>query len=255
MLHGYGGSSYTWRHWVEPLARRGRVLLVDLKGFGEAPKPDDDEYGPQVFAELIRELLRRLDLSGVTLVGHSLGGGVALLTALRMEQSDREVIRRLVLVGAAAYRQRLPPFALLARAPRVSSIALRAAGPRRVVRAVLRSIVFDKQSITGEQVAAYTRPLVSRGGVRAALMTGRNVLPDDVDEMPARFAELDVPTLLLWGDHDRVVPLWVAERLATDLPDTRLVVLTDCGHLPAEERPDESWAAVAAFLDDTGGGR
>ena len=103
LLHGYGASSFTWRYLAPELAKRGHVLLVDMKGFGEAPKPDDGQYGPQDLAELIHRLLVQRRLSRVTLVGHSLGGGVSLLTALRLLDEGEDRLHRMVLVSGAAY--------------------------------------------------------------------------------------------------------------------------------------------------------
>jgi pimeloyl-ACP methyl ester carboxylesterase len=100
-------------------------------------------------------------------------------------------------------------------------------------------------------VDAYAAPLSTRDGVRAALDAGRMIVPDEIDELSRRFADLDLPVLLLWGDNDRVVPLSIGERLAAELPNARLVVLERCGHLPPEERPEDSLALVTSFLDDT----
>ena len=251
MLHGYGGNLFTWRHWAPALSTRGRVLLVDMKGFGRAPKPDDGAYRPSDLAALIEALLTELDLRRVTLVGHSLGGGVALLTALRLSDGDGSRLDRLVLVASAAYPQRLPPFVSFARRPRLSTAILRLIGARRAIRIALRSIVFDEGSVSDEMVAAYGDPLRTRDGLRAALDAGRVILPDDIYELSARFPEIDLPALVLWGDHDRVVPIAVGRRLAAELPRARLVVLERCGHLMPEERPRASLAAVEAFLDET----
>jgi len=251
MLHGYGGTSFTWRYWAPALAARGRLLLVDMKGFGAAPKPDDGAYGPVDLAALVADLIRVLDLSRVTLIGHSLGGGVALLTSFSLPGDDRDRVARLVLIGAPAYRQRLPPFVHLARLPQASAALLRLVGARRVVRLVIRSVVFDRDSATEEMVDAYAAPLATRDGVRAALDAGRMIVPDDIDELSRRFTDLDLPVLLLWGEHDRVVPVSIGERLAAELPNARLVVLERCGHLPPEERPEASLALVTSFLDDT----
>ena len=251
MLHGYGGNLFTWRHWAPTLAKRSRVLLVDMKGFGRAPKPDDGAYRPADLAALVESLLQELDLNRVTLVGHSLGGGVALLTALRLIDRKRSCLARLVLVASAAYPQRLPPFVAFARRPRLSTAVLRLVGAHRVIRMALRSIVFDEHSVTEDMVVAYGDPLRTRDGLRAALDAGRVILPDDIDELSARFPEIRVPSLVMWGDHDRVVPISVGRRLAAALPHARLVVLERCGHLVPEERPDASLAALEAFLDET----
>jgi pimeloyl-ACP methyl ester carboxylesterase len=251
MLHGYGGNRFTWRHWAPSLALRGRVLLVDMKGFGRAPKPDDGAYGPADLAALVVALLREMDLRRVTLVGHSLGGGVALLATLQSTGADRSRLERLVLVASAAYPQRLPPFVSFARRPRLTAALLRLIGGRRTIRLALRSIVFDARSVTEGMVAAYGDPLGTRDGLRAALDAGRVILPDDIDELSARFPEIDLPTLVLWGDHDRVVPISVGRRLAVALPRARLIVLERCGHMVPEERPRASLAAVEEFLDET----
>ena len=78
---------------------------------------------------------------------------------------------------------------------------------------------------------------------------GRNIVPDNLDELALRYPEIEIPTFLLWGDHDSVIPLWVGERLADELPNAALTVLDACGHVPPEEKPEESLAAFEAFLD------
>jgi pimeloyl-ACP methyl ester carboxylesterase len=254
MIHGYGGSSFSWRHWAPELARRGHVVLVDMKGHGSAPKPDDDRYGPADQAELVDRLIAERALRQVTLVGHSLGGGVVLLTALRLLDAARRtgreaVLKRIVMVAGAAYEQRVPPVVPLARHPWLFMVLMRVLGANLIVRFVLRTIVYDPDSIVEEQVAGYAEPLASSDAVRALIASARRIVPENLGELTARYTELDVPTLLLWGRHDPVVPLAVGERLSRELPRARLRVLEACGHLPAEEHPDESLAILRAFLD------
>jgi len=155
-----------------------------------------------------------------------------------------------LLVAGAAYDQRLPPFAKLAAYPRVSALAFRALGPRRVVRAVLRSVVHDRARVDAEQVRGYADPLSPADAVRALIAAARQIRPTDLDRLTARYPDLAVPTLLLWGGQDRVVPPWVGQRLERDLPDARLHVFDRCGHLLADELPDESWDVLESFLDE-----
>ena len=248
LIHGYGASTFTWRHWAPRLAERGHVVMVDMKGSGRAPKPDDGRYAPQHQAELMLRLIARRDLRRLTLVGHSLGGGVALLTALGLREEGPERLERLVVVAGAAYDQRLPPFVKLADHPRASSLLFRLLGPRRVVRLVLQSIVHDRATVDEEQVRGYAAPLESSHAVRALIDSARQIRPARLELLVARYPHLDIPTLLLWGRRDRVVPLWVGERLARDLPSARLHVFDACGHLPPEELPDESWSVLERFL-------
>jgi pimeloyl-ACP methyl ester carboxylesterase len=251
LIHGYGACVHSWRHWVPRLAERGHVLALDLKGAGRAPKPDDGRYGPEHQAELVVQLIEARDLRRVTLVGHSLGGGVTLLTALELASRSLRRLHRIVIVAGAAYDQRMPPFVKLADYPRASALAFRAVGAPRIIRAVLGQIVHDPRRIDEDQVRGYATPLATRDAVRCLIETARQIRPAALDAIIARYPSLDVPALLLWGRGDAVVPLSVGERLAGDLPRARLVVLERCGHLPAEELPEESWAALASFLDDS----
>ena len=249
LVHGYAASSYTWHRWREPLARRGRVIQVDLKGFGRAPKPDDGRYTTSDLADLLVEFIRSLDLTRLTLVGHSLGGGLSLLTTLRLMDAGESRLARLGLVAAPAYPQKLPPFVALSKTPSVSETFARLLGPTVIVNKVLRTIVYDTSMITDEQVREYAVGLGAEGGIRAAMDVGRNIVPDNLDELAQRYGEIETPTFLLWGDHDSVIPLWVGERLAEEMPNATLTVLAECGHVPPEETPEESLAAFEAFLD------
>jgi pimeloyl-ACP methyl ester carboxylesterase len=251
LIHGYGASSFTWRHWAPRLAELGHVVLVDMKGFGRAPKPDDGRYAPADLAALVHRLVEGSDLERVTLVGHSLGGGVALLTALRLQDAGSTRLKRLVIVSGAAYEQRLPPFVALAKRPRLGSMLFRVAGARLIVRGVLRSIVHDPSSLSEDQIRGYADPLRSTDAVRVLMEVARQIVPPDLPALTRRYKEIPVPTLLLWGRGDRVVPLQVGQRLADALPDARLHVLDACGHLPAEEWPEESFGVLSSFLADT----
>ena len=104
--------------------------------------------------------------------------------------------------------------------------------------------------LAGQINMIFATPLESADAVRCLIASARQIRPRALDDVVARYRTLDVPTLLIWGRGDRVVPLSVGQRLALDLPRARLVVLDRCGHLPAEELPDESYVALERFLDE-----
>ena len=251
LIHGYGASGFTWRHWSPRLAELGHVVQVDLKGFGRAPRPDDSRYAPRDQAELVRSLIEERDLSNITLLGHSLGGAVALLVALGLGERVPARLRRLVLVAGAAYAQRLPPFVRMAAWPRLSGFFFDVVSPRRVVEGALRTVVYDSGSVTEDQVRGYVEPLRSPGAVRALISAARQIVPPDLPSVVQQYPRISVPTLLLWGRNDPVVPLSVGRRLARALPRARLHVLERCGHLAQEEHPTESYAIVERFLQET----
>ena len=251
MIHGYGASAFSWRYWAPRLAERATVVLVDLKGSGAAPKPDDGRYRPEDQAELLHRLVLQRDLRRLTVVGHSLGGGIALLLALRLQDDEEARLARLVLVASAAYEQRLPPFIGLARYRWIGIALFRLLGARFVIRKVLRSIVYDAHAVARNQVEGYAAPLNDTEARRALIDSALNLVPERIDALNARFSDLVVPALILWGRHDRVVPLWVGERLLEALPNATLHVFEKCGHMPAEEIPEESFVRLATFLDET----
>jgi pimeloyl-ACP methyl ester carboxylesterase len=250
LLHGYAASTYSWRYWVPRLAARGHVLAVDLKGCGRAPKPADGRYGPADLAEPIVRLIAERDLRRVTLVGHSLGGAVSLLTALALREREPDRLERMVIVAGAAYEQRMPPFVRFAQFPRISAALFRAVGAQRVVRTVLERVVHDPGCIAEDQIRGYAEPLHAPEAVRSLICIAQQIRPAELDAITARYRTLDVPTLLLWGRRDPVIPLAIGERLAQELPRARLVVLERCGHLPAEELPADSYAVLERFLDE-----
>lgn len=107
-IHGLGASSYTWRHLATPLAASASVILVDLKGFGDSPKPKDNDYSLYDHARLVYQFIAKNDLRDLTLVGNSYGGGVALVTSLYLERHAPGRLRRLILIGSIGYPQALP---------------------------------------------------------------------------------------------------------------------------------------------------
>jgi len=248
LLHGFGATSYTWRSWIGALAQDHRVWAVELKGHGSAPAPPDDLYSLDDHADLVYRLIVQKDLRHLTLFGHSMGGGIALLVALRLLGEER--LERLVLVSSAAYSQRLPPFISLAAHGRLSEWGFRFVPKRFLIRRVLRSIVFDRAGVTDAQVHAYAEPLYDAAHRTALIKNATRIIPSHLNEITSRIPEIDLPTLLLWGKQDRVVPLDIARRLLDALPQAQLEIMEDCGHIPSEEFPKESREIVLKFLRD-----
>ena len=249
LLHGFVASSFEWRFWIPGLAERHQVWAVDLKGHGSSPAPPDSRYSPHDHAEVVHRLIVQEDLRDLTLVGHSMGGGIALFVALRLLDEGR--LERLILVSSTAYPQPLPGFIKLAQRSRLTQwmLAMIPKGP--LVGLVLRAIVFDRSQITAAQVDGYTAPLRSERHRLAIIHTALQILPEDALEYTTRYREIDLPTLLLWGRHDRVVRLSVGEKLVSVLPRARLEVLEECGHLVPEELPEDSLEVVLEFLAST----
>jgi pimeloyl-ACP methyl ester carboxylesterase len=250
LIHGFGASTYTWRHIAPELARDHHVIAVDLKGFGQSDKPFDDHYSVFDQAELLAQLIEDRDLKNLTIVGHSFGGGVALVLALKADQRLKGRISKLVLLDTIAYPQDIPVFFRMLDMPLVSHIGVRMVPPILQTRIALRIAYFDNSKIENDEVEAYAAPLRTAAGKHAIIHSARQIMPEGLDEISARYKTITMPTLIMWCDHDRIVPLDVGLKLRRTLPNSSLRIVDGCGHMPQEEQPDATLSYLQDFLGD-----
>jgi pimeloyl-ACP methyl ester carboxylesterase len=246
-LHGLGASSYTWHKIAPDLARSHRVIAIDLKGFGQSDKPLDGRYSILDQARLVQDYIIRNNLRDATLVGHSYGGGVALAVALNMLDAKQRNISRLVLIDSIAYRQPIPFFFHVLRTPIVGEIGLSLIPPEVQMERALSLAYYEEGKVTPETVSHYASALYSEGGRHALLSTIDALDPAQADEFAKRYKDLRLPTLVLWCHYDKIVPVRLGLRLASELPNARLEVMRRCGHIPHEEQPEETTKAIKAF--------
>lgn len=248
LIHGLGTSSYTWRRVMPLLARRRRVIAVDLKGFGESDKPLDGKYSIFDQAELIRTFIRQENLRNLTIVGHSYGGGVALLLALRLAEEKDGRVERLALIDSVAYRQPVPFFFRVLQTPVVGEVGFGLTPPEVQAAGALAIAYHDKGKLSADSVLTYARPLYTEGGRHALVRTVEQIVPERVDELEQHYRTLKMPALLVWCRQDRVVPLSYGARLNADLQNSRIEVIDECGHMPQEEKPEETARILESFL-------
>jgi pimeloyl-ACP methyl ester carboxylesterase len=249
-LHGLGANLYTWRHLVKPLAAHYRLILFDLKGAGKSPKPYDHTYSLFDQAELIYQFILQKNLRQVILVGHSFGGGVALLVALKLEKFAPGRLSRLILFDTVSYPQKLPWVVKMMRLPVIGVLGLYLIPDRVKVRKMLESIYYDDRKITAADVEAYAAPLSLPGAKFALRQTARQIIPPNMAKIISQYPRLKVPTLIVWGRQDHIIPLQNGIRLHHDLKNSQLVILDRCGHDPPEERPARVLAIMQKFLEE-----
>ena len=246
-LHGLGANIYSWRHFITPFSQNNKLMLVDLKGCGRSPKPLDTHYSTEDKVEDIYNLILEENLTNLTLVGNSLGGAIALLVAIRLGKQEPDRLSKLVLIDSAGDKGNLPPHLNLLRSP--LGIPIIYLAPSKLAALMtLRLCYFDRRRITQEQVNAYAAPLANRGGRHALLHTARQCIPANADELIGQIATIKVPTFILWGREDKVIPLKVGQLLHQLIPNSTLEVIEHCGHIPQEEKPDETVASISRFL-------
>ena len=255
-VHGLGGS---WQNWLENIlafASDHRVIAVDLPGFGYSDMPDD-EITISGYGEWLDRLFGELDIEAAAVVGNSMGGFIAAETAIKFPHR----VERLVLVSAAG----------------VSRHALLGPAPLRVIEAteniaqmitawgLSRAHWFTKRP-RGRRVLTWfvsahperlPAPLIAeqvKGAGKPGFYPALRALADY--HVRDRLDDITCPTLIVWGDKDILVPLRDAKEFDRLVPDSRLTVYDDTGHMPQLERPRRFNADVRAFLreqpDDRG---
>jgi pimeloyl-ACP methyl ester carboxylesterase len=244
LLHGTSASLHTWNGWAKALDDKRRVIRFDLPGFGlTGPYPGDD-YSVERYVDFVTAMLDELELDQVVLAGNSFGGQLAWETAV----AEPERIAQLILVDAAGYPvdpEDMPIGFKMAQVPGVKPLMSQLL-PRGMIEASVRKVYGNPDRVTPELVDRYYE-LTLREGNRAALF--ERFEAGVTSEQPSRrLQQLDVPTLIMWGGQDELVPLSSARRFAEDLPDSKLVIFDELGHVPHEEAPGPTIDAVQRFL-------
>jgi pimeloyl-ACP methyl ester carboxylesterase len=247
-LHGLGGTKGSFLPTVAALADRDRfrVIAVDLPGFGDSDKPIRAAYDASYFADSVIDLLDALELERAHLIGNSLGGRVALETALCYP--DR-VGRLALLAPSLAWRRDRPMLSFLRLTqPKLGLVQM---APRPVVEAVVHRLIPDAdKGWTAAGVDEFLRAYLTRTGRAAFYAAARHIYieePHGEKGFWTRLPALEADALFVWGRHDRLVPIAFARHVEEALPHAKHVEI-DCGHVPQVERPGRTHAAVGEFL-------
>ena len=247
LVHGTSASLHTWEGWVEALKTQRRVITFDLPGFGlTGPFTGGyaaGSYRGENYARFVVDLLDHLKLQRVVIGGNSLGGEVAWRTAVFAPQR----VERLILVDATGPEfmpEEIPTGFRFARIPVINRLGEYLL-PRPLVRASVESVFGDKTLVTEAMVDRYFE-ITLREGNRRAL--GERVRLLESDLQPELIAKVTQPTLILWGEKDRLIPPSTAAFFKQAIVGSQVLILPGLGHIPQEENPALSVAPVKAFL-------
>jgi pimeloyl-ACP methyl ester carboxylesterase len=241
LVHGFPSSSFSFHRLAPILARRRRVIALDLPGLGQSHRDHRRTLSLEAHAERIVGLLDALGIDRASVLGVSMGGGVAQ----RLAVAHPERVDRLVLVASVdesdRRRWRWPWLQLLAMSAALSLPPV----ARLAVRAGLRLSAERSASVTDSLVETYTRPLLRPGTIRCLwrfTLDNRRAAPLDL-------ATVRVPTLVVSAERDRIVGARETSHIAAGIPGARQVTVPGAAHMIAVERPDELAAIVESFLD------
>ncbi len=243
LVHGTSASLHTWEGWVKALKGRRRVISFDLPGFGLTGPSASGDYRGDTYARFVLDLLDVLKVQRFVIGGNSLGGEVAWRTAFMAP----ERVQALILVDASGLPFQplsVPLGWRIARVPMLNKL-LEEVLPKPLVAQGLVGVYGHPERVTPALVDRYFE-ITLREGNRRALVQRLQQMDGGADA--ARVKALKLPTLLLWGGQDRIIPPPVAQRFQADIGGSKLVMFDDLGHVPQEEDPARTVLPVREFL-------
>jgi pimeloyl-ACP methyl ester carboxylesterase len=238
LVHGLGSSKeLDWGEVVAPLSRKYRVIAMDQIGFGRSDKPLLD-YRIQTYVDFLNEFLRKLKVQTASLMGESLGGWISALYATEISSAHLVPVEKLVLVDAAGLKQEKP-------IPNLNPSTL------EDMRKVLEAVFYDTSWVNEELVQkSFADKLAKHDSYTVhSILSNPGLASERLDD---RLAEIHVPTLVVWGKQDSLLPISSGERYAAGIAGAKLVSFEQCGHVPPVEKSKEFVSIVDGFLSDAG---
>lgn len=256
LLHGVGDNAFDWS-WVMPaLARTHRVYAPDLPGSGGSAGPRGNDYSPASFERFLAAFMDALEVENTAVVGNSLGG----LVGLRLALNDPDRVTALVLLAGAGLGRKVSPALRSLALPGYGRLAVAwgkrppGAAQRALARATL--LFGSPRRIPAkwlkEQYDLARRPGFLKG--QLATVRAQVGIRGQREILLSRLPSLRVPTLVVWGERDRVLPPDQAREAVSRIPDGSLELIPDCGHLPQVERPDRVAEILVRFLNKRASG-
>jgi pimeloyl-ACP methyl ester carboxylesterase len=244
LLHGFLSSSFTFRHLIPLLAKDFQVLSVDIPPFGKSGKSKHFFYSYKNIANTIIQLTESFGLKDLIFIGHSMGGQIVLNI---LHYMPKKVLKS-VLISSSSYLKRAPKRLIFLSYIPFAFLIIKYWLARTGVKKNLEITLYNHSLINEEMIHGYEEPFL-KNDIFAALC---RLLRHREGDLPAEaLNEIQTPCLLIWGEHDKSVPLHIGERLNNDLVHSDLIVFKETGHAVPEERPRELYQHIKTFLADS----
>ena len=251
LIHGFTSSTYVW-HTVAPMFadQNFHVIAVDLLGFGYSDKPAWFEYSIASQARMIERLMDRLGIGRAVLVGSSYGGAVASTVALDYPARVGKLVLVDAVINDEVINQGILKYASFTGLGEVVAPFL--LDSKRFMRRRMENMLAPQNHhlITQKRIDSISRPLNAADAHHSVLSSARNW---DANRIEKDAYLINQPTLLVWGEDDKIIPLQNGEKLHREILNSQLFVLKDCGHVPQEEKPERFVELVTEFCRDKKG--
>lgn len=244
LIHGFLSSCFSFRKLIPYLEKQHHIIALDLPGFGQSEKSRTFDYSLKNYGQLILDFMDALDIPKAILIGHSMGGQIAM-HAGRLAPDRFE---KFILLGCSGYLKRPNAFVIRCSYIPFFVLFLKRWIKKKGVRENLLTVVHDPKLIDDELIEGYRKPFDDQEMFHSLVRVVRH---REGDMLPEELHEVTQNVLLLWGKYDRVIPMTVGERMVKDLPHARLKVYDNAGHLLPEEVPEEVNSEIESFLKNS----
>lgn len=245
LIHGTGSSLHTWDAWTKELTKTNRIIRMDLPAFGLTGPNATADYTIKSYTNFLYQFLQKIKVDQFHLAGNSLGGNIAWNYAAE----NPEKVAKLVLIDASGLPTNKPQPAIfkMAKTPILSSLFLYVT-PKFFIKKNMIEVYADETKITDALITRYHKMALRTGNRQAFIDRAKIDFKPTTEQNQEKLKSIQTPTLLIWGANDNWIPLDNGKRMNNILPNSKLVVLENSGHVPMEESPYESLAVLKDFL-------
>ena len=245
LVHGTGSSLHTWNDWTLKLKENYQVIRMDLPAFGLTGPNKSGDYSIEKYTQFLEEFVAQMKLDSMILAGNSLGGNIAWNYASK----NPEKVQKLILVDASGLPTNKPqPWIFkMAKTPVLSNLFLYIT-PKSIIEDNIKQVYEDDTKITDALITRFHDFTLREGNRKAFIDRAKIDFTLSEASKKERLQNLQTSTLLIWGAKDTWIPLENGKRMDALLPNSKLVVLQNSGHVPMEENPIESLKVLNEFL-------
>ena len=251
LLHGFGTSLRTWDDIKGFFPKNEFTLyLIDLKGFGNSSKPEDDKYTIQEQSKIVEQFIKDINTDSLYLIGHSFGGAIALLTQISLiNEKSRTRINKLILIDCLAYMQEMPVFMENLRTPLLNKLTFLLPNKFRA-EYILNKIFYNKKLVNEKLINRYAAFYDGNDFEYTFITSARQIDQNGHEKIVAAYKNIPTPCLIIWGKNDPVISLDNGIKLSRELLNARLEIINECGHVPQEEKPRVTFKKIYSFINE-----
>lgn len=227
LIHGLGGHSGRWGKIMPDLSKSHRVIAPDLPGFGDSDKPRNGfDYSIPAFSEFLNVFMENLEIERANIIGSSMGGYIAAFFA----SEHPEKTEKLILVSPAGLSRQATP-------ETISYMNAVYFPSERTAKSALEDLFYDKHNVNEEMIGDFVEKMANDDSKNAYFSSFFNLSRNH--EFEEKLGKIKSPSLIIWGEDDEIIPSEYAEEYASMIPNSKKVMITECGHMPFIEKPKE----------------